>query len=220
MLQWLQQRVWFSFRHVSSIVSGSCNRVESGSKEWILILRTRHPILHNSRRPFWCMWRMNTVRNIDMCWVRKPETVPSNNLIPSSMASWSGQWSFDSYESSSDVEQDWMRNNVAETASARSDRVACLLTATRSYLNSLPGSPKNCGKVIQISMITVPTKWRLATHFGYRTYWTSGANSRKRTQSTPISPICNARLSLSYHMLSEWRPVFPLGEMLLAGGSQ
>ena len=29
-----------------------------------------------------------------------------------------------------------------------------------------------------------------------------------------------ATYSLSYHMLSEWRPVFPLAEMLLGGGSQ
>jgi len=76
------------------------------------------------------------------------------------------------------------------------------------------------GKLIQISMITTPTKWRLAVHLGYRISPTGGDNRRKRTQSTPISPMWQVTYSLSYYILSEWRPVFPLAEMLSAGGSQ
>jgi hypothetical protein len=30
----------------------NCNRLESGPKEWILIPRTRHPTLLNTKRPF------------------------------------------------------------------------------------------------------------------------------------------------------------------------
>jgi len=52
---------------MSSILSRSCDRLGSGTMEWISILRTRHPILHNTRRSFWSRWRMNTVQLIDVC---------------------------------------------------------------------------------------------------------------------------------------------------------
>jgi len=54
------------FPHTSLILSGNCDPLESGTREWILILRTRHPALHITKRPFWSMWRMNTVPNIDV----------------------------------------------------------------------------------------------------------------------------------------------------------
>jgi len=69
-------------------------------------------------------------------------------------------------------------------------------------------------------MITTPAQWRLAEHFRYRTYPTGGINRRKRTQSTPICPMWHGIYSLSDHMVSKWRPIFPLAEMVLAGGSQ
>jgi hypothetical protein len=34
------------------ILSGSCDCLESETREWIFILRTRHPTLHNTKRPF------------------------------------------------------------------------------------------------------------------------------------------------------------------------
>jgi len=67
MLKWLSQWVCFSFLHIFSILSGSYDRLGSGARECILILRMRHPIVSNRRRPFWSMWRMNTVPNIDVC---------------------------------------------------------------------------------------------------------------------------------------------------------
>jgi len=45
-------RAWFSFPPTCSILSGSGNRLGSGTREWILILRTRHPTLHKTKRPF------------------------------------------------------------------------------------------------------------------------------------------------------------------------
>ena len=68
MLKWLQWQVCLSFWLISSILSGSCDHVENRTKEWILILRTRHSILPNTMRPFWSMWRMNTVSNIKVYW--------------------------------------------------------------------------------------------------------------------------------------------------------
>jgi len=75
--------------------------------------------------------------------VNKLETVPSNNLLPSAMASGSYQSSFDPYDLSSDDKEYLTPNNVAETTPGRSDRAARLLTAARLYLNSPPEAPKN-----------------------------------------------------------------------------
>jgi hypothetical protein len=67
MQKWLQRWACFWFRHIHSIFSTSSDRLESGIRESIWILRTRHPILPNTRRPFWSMWRMNTAPNINTC---------------------------------------------------------------------------------------------------------------------------------------------------------
>jgi len=79
--------------------------------------------------------------------VNKLETVPSNNLLPSAMASASYQSSFDSYALSSDDEEYIMPNNMAETTTGRSDCAARLLTAARLYLNSPLEAPKNWGQI-------------------------------------------------------------------------
>jgi len=75
------------------------------------------------------------------------------------------------------------------------------------------------GKLIQISIITTPTQQRLAVHFRNWTQSTGGIDRRKRTQSTPISPMWRVAYSLSYYMVSEWRPAVPFAEVFSAGGS-
>jgi len=67
-LKWLQRWACYIFPYTSSILSGSCDRLEPGTWEWILILRTRHAKLHNTERRLWGMSRMNSVPNIDLCW--------------------------------------------------------------------------------------------------------------------------------------------------------
>ena len=42
----------------------------------------------------------------------------------------------------------------------------------------------------------------------------------KHTQSTPICDMWLATYSVSHHMVSEWRAVFPFAEMSLDGDSQ
>jgi len=45
--------------HISAhipILSGSCDFFNSGTREWIFILRGRNPILPNTKRPFWRKW--------------------------------------------------------------------------------------------------------------------------------------------------------------------
>jgi len=101
--------------------------------------------------------------------VNKLETVPSSNLVPSATASGSYQSSFEPYDLSSDDEEYLTPNNVPETTPGGSDRAARSLTVARLYLNSPPEAPKNLVNVIQIPMISTPTQWRLAVHFGYRT---------------------------------------------------
>jgi len=56
--------------------------------------------------------------------VNKPESVPSNNLIPSANTSGSGHFSFDPHDFSSEDEEDLTPNNVAETTPRRSDHAA------------------------------------------------------------------------------------------------
>jgi len=68
------------------------------------------------------------------------------------------------------------------------------------------------GKLIQLSLITTPTQWRLAVHCGYRTQLTGAVSRRKRSESTPISPMWHTTYSLSYHMVSEWIAVFLLAK--------
>jgi len=79
--------------------------------------------------------------------VNKPETVLSSNLIPSAMASRFSQSSFDPYDLSSDDEEYWTPNNVAETTPRWSHRAARSLSAARLCLNSPPEAPKNCRQI-------------------------------------------------------------------------
>jgi len=58
--------------------------------------------------------------------VDKPEIVPSNNLVLSTMASESSQSSFDLNALSSDDEENFIPNNVAETTPGWCDRAVRL----------------------------------------------------------------------------------------------
>jgi len=72
-LKLLLRLQWLSFQHISLILSGSCNHLRSGTREWILILRITHLILCNTRRHFWSMWRMNTAPHMDVCLSLNPK---------------------------------------------------------------------------------------------------------------------------------------------------
>jgi hypothetical protein len=67
-LNWVQWRTCFSCLHISSILSGCCDCSESGTREWILILRRIHCVLLNTKRRFRSRCRVNTVRNLDVFW--------------------------------------------------------------------------------------------------------------------------------------------------------
>ena len=75
--------------------------------------------------------------------VTQSENLLNNNLSFSAMASRSGQSSYDPYDLSSDDEQYFMPNTVAETTPGQSDCAARLTTAARLYLNSPPESQQN-----------------------------------------------------------------------------
>jgi len=68
-------------------------------------------------------------------------------------------------------------------------------------------------------MIPTLTPWRLAVHVSYWISLTGGASKKKHAQSTLISAMWLATYSLLYHMVLDWRPVFPLRETSLAGDS-
>ena len=93
------------------------------------------------------MWRMNTVPTIVVGRHIKPESVLSNNLLLSAMASGSGESLFDQYNLSSFDTENLMPNNVANTTPGRSDCASRSSPAARLYLNSPPSSLKNWGQV-------------------------------------------------------------------------
>jgi len=146
-LKWLQRLVCSWFRHISLILSRSCDRLGSGTREWILILKTTYFIIPNTWRPLWSMWRTNTAWDIDVCLVTKPENILNNNLSSSGMASRSGQSSYHLYDLSSDDKEYLMHNNVAKTTPGQSNRAACLLSAAMLYLNSPSELPQNWGQI-------------------------------------------------------------------------
>jgi hypothetical protein len=57
------------------------------------------------------------------------------------MAYGSGHTSYQPYDLSSNDEEYWMPNNVAETTPGSSDYATRLLTAARLYINSPPELP-------------------------------------------------------------------------------
>jgi len=79
--------------------------------------------------------------------VNKHQSSPRSNFILSATASGSCQSSFDRYDLSSDDEEYWTPNNVAETTPRQSNRAACLVTAARLYFNLPSEAPKNWGQI-------------------------------------------------------------------------
>jgi hypothetical protein len=79
--------------------------------------------------------------------VKKLDSLPKSNPIPSAMVTGSCQSSCDSYDFSSDDEEWLTLTKVADITLERSDLSACLLTAPRLPLHLPPEAPKNCGQI-------------------------------------------------------------------------
>jgi len=77
----------------------------------------------------------------------EPETIPSNSLSSSATDSRSGQSSSDIYDMSSNDEEYWTPEIVAEMTPGQSDCAPRLVTATRFSINSLPELPVNWGQI-------------------------------------------------------------------------
>jgi len=70
-----QQFLWqvcVSFQQISLILSGSCDLLQYGIKDWIWILRMRFLILPNTRRHFRSIWGTNEEPNIGGCQTWTP----------------------------------------------------------------------------------------------------------------------------------------------------
>jgi len=169
MLKWHLRRVHFSFLHISLILSGIDDCSRSGTREWILILGTRHPILHNTWRSFWSIRRINTLPKIEMCQLVNPKAYWTTILSPPQRL------------------QDPVNHPLIHTmCPAMMKNTSCLTMWLKQHPDEAitqhayyppPSSiwihrlkrQETGGKLIQISMITTQTKWRLSVHFGYRT---------------------------------------------------
>ena len=219
-LKWLQRWVYISTLHVFSILSESSDCLESGPREWILILRTRHLMPSNTKKDFWSIWRMDTEKNIDvrhsinpkayraaisspLQQIQHPFNHPLIHMICPAMMKNTEHLTM------------WQKWHPDEVIMQHADSPPLGCIWIRHLKHQRTG-----GKLIQISMISTLTQWRLAVHFGYRRWPNGGTNNWKHTQSTPISSMWHARYSQSYHLVSEWRAVLPLAEMYSAGGSQ
>jgi len=150
--------------------------------------------------------------------VNKLKTIPSSNLVLSVKASGSYQSSIDPYDWSNFDEECLMPNNVAEMIPGRSNCTACLLTATSIYLNLLPVETNNWGQIIpnhndyhSDQMVISSTLWIP----DIPNCW---CQQEDMHSSILISLMWQVTYSLSYDIVSELRPVFPLAEMLLAAG--
>ena len=168
-LKWLQQRVYLSFLHISPIRSGSCDHLDSGTREWIYILSTGHPILPNTNRPFWGMWRMNNVPNIDKC--RSVNTKAYQGVISSPRQRLQD---LVDHLSIHIIRPAQMKNTIRLSLRPRQHPENAI---TQNAYWPRPGSiwirhlkhRRTGGQLIPISLSTSPTQWRLAVHFRYRT---------------------------------------------------
>jgi len=75
--------------------------------------------------------------------VNQPETIPSSYLVPSTLASESGESSIDPYRLSCDNNEYLPPHNLVIMTPGQSNCAAHLLTAARPHLHSPPEAPKN-----------------------------------------------------------------------------
>jgi len=152
--------------------------------------------------------------------VNKLETALPRSLVPSATHSGSYRSYFDACNLSSNDEENIKPYNVAESSPGRSDRAACVLLGARPYVNLPPDALPNCGQ-IDPNLNDCPSNPTETSS----TSWIPDITDWRRPQeephlSMPISPMLWAAYSISYHMVSECRPVWTLAETLLAWGSQ
>jgi len=169
MLMWHERWEWFSFLQISSILSGSYDRLQSLTGQWILILRTRHSTWHNTKRLFGTIWRMNAVTNIDL-----GQSIQSN-LNQSAVSS-----PLQQHQSPIDhsliimICPAMMRNTECVTLWLRRHPHEAILEAAYWVLSATIWvchlTHHTIGdKSIHISMIASATQWILELLLGYRT---------------------------------------------------
>jgi hypothetical protein len=145
--------------------------------------------------------------------VSKADIILSNYHFPSTPASVSGQGSSDPHDLSSDDADTshpniWLKQHQNEAIT----QLAYQLPQSWIWIHQQNYQKTRCCMIRRI-MITNPTQWGLARHYGYRISASGGDNQRWHIESVPISVMCHGTNSLSYQMVSGGKLVFPLGEM-------
>jgi hypothetical protein len=213
-------QVCFSFRHISLILCRCWEHLWIGTRESILVSRTRHPKVLDGQQHFRSMQPLKTVPNVDIFFSSDPEASGSTifSVLP---------WHHDLVNHLS----------ILMSCSAQTKNTCCLKICPKRHPDDaieqhaywmLPGLiwilrlsyHTTGGELIRITMITTSTLYRSAVHFGSQISLTGGARQTKHIPSTPISPMWHPTYSLSYHMVLEWRPIYPSGEMWSAWGRQ
>jgi hypothetical protein len=145
--------------------------------------------------------------------VTEPESIPWHDLFSPVIASRSSQSSADPDHLSSNDKEYIMRKSVAKMTAGRSDCPAQSLRVKRLHSNSPPEYPQNWGQIHRNHNNYHSDPLVISCTFGSQISQTGRDSKRKYTRSTPISPMWRTTYSLSYYIVSEWRPVSPLGEM-------
>jgi len=193
MLESLQQLVCFTFQHISLILSRSCDHSGSGTRRWILILRPSRLPLPNTRRRFWSIFKMNTVPIIDE-WLSLNPTMsrPAISFLLQRILD------FVNHRLIHMICPAMMQNTWCLKAWLKWHPDAAIVQHSHwqpqgSISNHRLNHQRTVCKLIQIIMITTPTPWRLAVHFGHQISPTGGASKRKCSESIPISPMWHTR---------------------------
>jgi hypothetical protein len=164
---WLQGRVYSCSWPISFLVSPSCDLLNSWTREFIFVLRMRHPLLPNTKRQFWRIWRTNPLPNTDMC--------QSINLkVYCALISFALQWLQDpvNHPLIDMICPATMRKTRDLTMSLQQHADGGIVQHT--YWMPLGTIWIRClkhlrtgDKLIQISIISTLTQWQLAGYFGY-----------------------------------------------------
>jgi hypothetical protein len=151
------------------MLSGRCDRVEIGTREWISILRRRLHTVHNTERPFCSMSRMNTAPNIDVWKSIKLKRYQAAISSPLQRLQPSINHPVIHMNSPEMIGNPW---RLTMCMKRQADEVIvqhAYWPQPDAIRIRLLKQQRTGGKLIQISIITTHTQWRLAVHFGYQT---------------------------------------------------
>jgi hypothetical protein len=150
----------------------------------------------------------------------KPNRVLSNNCLPSTTCSASGQLSSAPIVWSHDDEYCITSIIVAQTTPQQSDHTARCISDNPEYEIQCCNYKWTAGKLIQIRITTTLTIWNFAVHSEYRISRNGGGNKLDDVHCTLNSLMWTAIQCPTCHMVLEYRSALPMCGTSSAEGSE